>query len=114
MGVSFRHLNDTEKIENPTAEAKPNIKPLIDPNEALPKAIITMPIEATIIAIQTLIDIFNICSGNAAKLKDLLLMIASELGSSHDLLKFGARQMRAGEALVSHGSNKKAIEILGW
>jgi nucleoside-diphosphate-sugar epimerase len=61
-----------------------------------------------------LFDIFNICSGNATRLKDLLLMIASELGSSHDLLKFGARQMRAGEALVSYGSNKKAIEILSW
>ena len=64
LGVSFRHLNDTEKIENPTAEAKPNIKPLIDPNEALPKAIITMPAEATIIAIQTLIDIFSFKNKN--------------------------------------------------
>ena len=54
------------------------------------------------------------CSGNATRLKDLLMMIASELNSSHDLLKFGARQMRAGEALVSYGSNKKAIEMLGW
>ena len=64
LGVSFRHLNDTEKIENPSAEAKPNIKPSIDPNEALPKAIITMPIEATIIAIQTLIDIFSFKNKN--------------------------------------------------
>ena len=63
---------------------------------------------------EPLFDIFNICSGNATMLKDLLLMIVSELGLSHDLLKFGARQMRAGEALVSHGSNKKAMRILGW
>ena len=59
FGVSFRHLNDTEKTENPSAEAKPNTKPLIDPNESLPSAIIIMPIEATNIAIQTLIDIFS-------------------------------------------------------
>ena len=27
LGVSLRHLNDTEKTENPSAETKPNIKP---------------------------------------------------------------------------------------
>ena len=59
LGVFFRHLNDTEKTENPSAETKPNTKPLIDPNEALPKAIVATPIEATIIAIQTLVDIFS-------------------------------------------------------
>ena len=59
FGVSFRHLNDTEKTENPSAETKPNIKPSIEPNESLPRAIIIMPIEATNIAIQTLIDIFS-------------------------------------------------------
>ena len=64
LGVSFRHLNDTEKIENPSAEAKPNIKPLIEPNEALSKAIITTPIEAKTIAIQTLIDIFSFKNKN--------------------------------------------------
>ena len=64
LGVSFRHLNDTEKIENPSAEAKPNIKPLIEPNEALSKAIIATPIEAKTIAIQTLIDIFSFKNKN--------------------------------------------------
>ena len=59
FGVSFRHLNDTEKIEKPIAETKPNIKPSIESNESLPNAIIIMPIEATNIAIQTLIDIFS-------------------------------------------------------
>jgi nucleoside-diphosphate-sugar epimerase len=61
-----------------------------------------------------LFDIFNICSGNATALKDVLLMIVSELESSRNLLKFGARPMRSGEDLVSYGNNKKAIEILGW
>ena len=59
LGVSFRHLNDTEKTEKPSAETKPNIKPSIELNESLPRAIIMMPIDATIIAIQTLVDIFS-------------------------------------------------------
>ena len=59
FGVSFRHLNDTEKTEKPSAETKPNIKPSIEPNESLPSAIIIMPKEATNIDIQTLIDIFS-------------------------------------------------------
>ena len=63
---------------------------------------------------QPIFDIFNICSGKATTLKDLLLRIASELDLSQGLLKFGARQMRAGETLVSYGNNKKAIDILGW
>ena len=60
FGVSFLHLNETEKIENPKADAIPNIKPLTDPNEALSKAIIPRPIVATIIAIQILKDIFSL------------------------------------------------------
>ena len=60
LGVSFLHLNEIEKIENPNAEAKPNIKPVIDPSETLSNAIITTPIEATIIAAQTLTDISSL------------------------------------------------------
>ena len=59
LGVSFLHLNETEKIENPTADARPNIKPLIVPKEELPIAMITTPMDATNIAIQTLTDIFS-------------------------------------------------------
>ncbi len=59
LGVSFLHLNETENIENPNADARPNINPLIDPKEELPIAIITTPMDATNIAIQTLIDIFS-------------------------------------------------------
>ena len=36
FGVSFRHLNDTEKTEKPIAETKPKIKPSIEFNESLP------------------------------------------------------------------------------
>ena len=59
LGVSFFHLNETEKIENPIADARPNIKPLIVPKEELPIAMIATPVVATNIAIQTLIDIFS-------------------------------------------------------
>jgi len=59
LGVSFLHLNETEKIENPSADARPNIKPLIDPKEELPIAMIATPMDATNIAIQTFADIFS-------------------------------------------------------
>ena len=59
LGVSFLHLNETEKIENPNADARPNIKPLIDPKEELPVAMIATPMDATNIAIQTFTDIFS-------------------------------------------------------
>ena len=60
FGVSGFHLNETEKIENPKADAKPNIKPIIVPSEALPNAIITTPKDAIDIAHQTLGDIFSL------------------------------------------------------
>ena len=59
LGVSFLHLNETEKTEKPSADASPNIKPLIDPKEELPIAMTTMPADATNIATQTLADIFS-------------------------------------------------------
>jgi len=59
LGVSFLHLNETEKIENPNADARPNIKPLIDPKEELPVAMIATPMDATNIATQTFADIFS-------------------------------------------------------
>ena len=64
LGVSFLHLNETEKIENPTADARPNNKPLIDPKEELSIAMIAIPMVATNIAIQTLIDIFSFKNKN--------------------------------------------------
>ena len=60
FGVSGFHLNEIEKIENPKAEAKPNINPVIDPKETLPNDIIMIPMEAIVIAIQTLVDIFSL------------------------------------------------------
>jgi nucleoside-diphosphate-sugar epimerase len=59
-------------------------------------------------------DIFNLCSGKAARLKDLLLMIVRILDSNPELLNFGARKMRPGEPDISYGSIQKAIDILNW
>tara|TARA_B110000495_G_C22484157_1_gene298828 strand:+ start:144 stop:482 length:339 start_codon:yes stop_codon:yes gene_type:complete len=59
FGVSFFHLKDTEKIENPIEEVIPNISPNKEPFSVLPKAIIVIPTVAIKIAIQTLIDIFS-------------------------------------------------------
>ena len=59
FGVSFFHLNDTEKIENPIDEVIPNTIPNKEFFSVLPSAIIINPMVAIIIAIQTLIDIFS-------------------------------------------------------
>ena len=59
FGVSFLHLNETEKIENPKDDAKPNIKPFIDPMETLSNAMIATPNDATNMATQTLGIIFS-------------------------------------------------------
>ena len=56
-GVSFLHLSEIEKIEKPIAETKPNKSPIVDPKEALPKAIMPKPIVAVKMAIQTFKDI---------------------------------------------------------
>ena len=60
FGVSFFHLNETEKIEKPNAETKPNTKPIIELSLIFPKAIITIPIAAINIASQTFNKIFSL------------------------------------------------------
>jgi len=59
-------------------------------------------------------DIFNLCSGKAARLKDLLLMVVSILGANPEILRFGARKIRPGEPNVFYGSIQKAIDIFDW
>ena len=59
-------------------------------------------------------DIFNICGGQAISIEDVVNWIAEKVGASKRLLNFGARTMRAGEQMISYGSNDKAREILGW
>ena len=59
FGVSFLHLNDTEKTEKPIAEAIPNNNPISVPEEKLPIPIMIIPNVANIIAIHTLREIFS-------------------------------------------------------
>ena len=59
FGVSLRHLNETEKTENPTDEVIPKTNPINEVSELLPIAIIPIPTEAIIIDIQTFKEIFS-------------------------------------------------------
>ena len=59
FGVSFRHLRVTENIEKPIEEVIPKIKPTTEFFSVLPKAIITMPIVARNIDIQTFKEILS-------------------------------------------------------
>ena len=59
FGVSFLHLNETEKTENPIEEVMPNISPINEFFSVFPKAIIIIPIVAIEIAIQTFKEILS-------------------------------------------------------
>ena len=59
LGVSFFHLKLTENIENPKADASPNIKPAIEFFSVLPTAITTIPIVAIPMDTQTPKEIFS-------------------------------------------------------
>jgi nucleoside-diphosphate-sugar epimerase len=59
-------------------------------------------------------DIFNICSGQAISVEDVVNWVAEKVGASKSLLNFGARTMREGEQMISYGSNEKAHKLLGW
>ena len=59
LGVSFRQRKLTEKIENPNADARPNINPGREFEPVASNAITTIPKAATNIATQTVIEIFS-------------------------------------------------------
>ena len=59
FGVLFLHLKVTEKIEKPTAEARPKIRPGNVFFSALPNAITAIPNVATKIDIHTVKEIFS-------------------------------------------------------
>ncbi len=61
-----------------------------------------------------LFDIFNLCSGEAVCVKEVLHQIADILDSDPGLLMFGKRPMRPGESLISVGSTEKAVVVLRW
>jgi nucleoside-diphosphate-sugar epimerase len=59
-------------------------------------------------------DVFNVCSGEAKQLCSLLEDLCTIAGADPALLKFGAREMRPGEPMISYGDNAKAKDILSW
>ena len=65
LGVSFLHLSETEKTENPIDEIIPKINPMSEFSPECPKAIINIPIVAIRIEIQTFIEICSFKKINA-------------------------------------------------
>lgn len=59
-------------------------------------------------------EIFNMCSGRAVPLRELLEELARAGGFSTELLHFGARPQRPGDDAVLYGSADKARQRLGW
>ena len=59
FGVSFRHLKEIEKTENPIAESKPNNNPIKELLSVLPNAINVIPVAPIIIETQTFVDTFS-------------------------------------------------------
>ena len=65
LGVSFLHLNVTEKTEKPIEAVRPNTNPIKDFSLVLPSAIINIPAVAMTIEIQTFKEIFSFKNKNA-------------------------------------------------
>ena len=59
FGVSFLHLRETEKTENPRADVRPNNKPIKEALAVSPRPIIVIPTVAINIAIQTFNEIVS-------------------------------------------------------
>ena len=56
---------------------------------------------------QNLSGIYNICNDNTVKLKELLISLTEILGSSANLLEFGALPYREGQNMLISGSCMK-------
>ena len=59
LGVSFLHLNVTEKTEKPIEAVRPNTNPIKDFSLVLPSAMNNIPAVAMTIEIQTFKEIFS-------------------------------------------------------
>ena len=67
LGVRFLHLNETENIEKPNAEARPKMRPIREFFSVLPNAITHIPKAATIIDNQTVKEILSFKNKNPSK-----------------------------------------------
>src|SRR5690606_20971110 len=63
---------------------------------------------------RTIVDIFNISSGEPMQLRRLLETICGVMRADPNLLRFGELAMRPGEPPLSCGASDKARELLGW
>ena len=88
LGVFFLHLNETEKIEKPNADARPKIRPIIEFFSVLPSAITHIPKAATIIDNQTVNEILSfknknpsnaVINGIAAKHNNVIAAVVFEI-----------------------------------
>jgi len=57
-------------------------------------------------------DIFNVCSGEATELRELLKLIATTLETNHQLLNFGSIPLHEGEPNIVLGNPNKAFSQL--
>ena len=88
LGVRFLHLNETENIEKPNAEARPKISPISEFFSVFPNAITHIPKAATIIDIQTVNEILSfknknpsnaVINGIAAKHNNVIAAVVFEI-----------------------------------
>ena len=88
FGVSFLHLNETENIEKPNAEARPKKSPISEFFSVFPNAITHIPKAATIIDIQTVNEILSfknknpsnaVINGIAAKHNNVIAAVVFEI-----------------------------------
>lgn len=63
---------------------------------------------------RSLFEIYNVCSGEAPELCDVMLEMATVLGADPALCEFGAIPLRPGEPEIVAGSNAKARKYLEW
>lgn len=59
-------------------------------------------------------EIFNVSTGKALFLETVVREVARKMGAQEKLLKFGARERRFGEPIISYGSCEKLCRILNW
>jgi nucleoside-diphosphate-sugar epimerase len=62
----------------------------------------------------SLFEVFNVCAGEAPRLRDAVLELARLTGADPAQCAFGALAMRPGEPQVVAGSPAKAAAQLGW
>ena len=75
FGVSLRHLKVTENTAKPIEDVMPKTNPIKEASEVLPIAIITIPIVAIKIEIQTFKDIFSFKNKKASKAEKMALLL---------------------------------------